>query len=94
MRIDYFIVSEKLKDRIIACEMHGKGIELQGIMLCSCFLVSCVILESSIPSTVPQLVETFAMRTHFSNYEWAHHQSVVPSLFFLWMPPLLKEVFC
>ncbi|KAJ9140222.1 hypothetical protein P3X46_030895 [Hevea brasiliensis] len=30
MRIDYFIVSEKFKDRIILCEMHGKGIELQG----------------------------------------------------------------
>ncbi|KAA8540728.1 hypothetical protein F0562_024353 [Nyssa sinensis] len=30
MRIDYFIVSVKLKDRIVACEMHGQGIELQG----------------------------------------------------------------
>lgn len=30
MRIDYFIVSEKLKEKIVACEMHGKGIELQG----------------------------------------------------------------
>ncbi|XP_058093825.1 DNA-(apurinic or apyrimidinic site) endonuclease isoform X2 [Magnolia sinica] len=30
MRIDYFIVSEQLKDRIIACDMHGQGIELQG----------------------------------------------------------------
>ncbi|KAL1363784.1 hypothetical protein HN51_011964 [Arachis hypogaea] len=30
MRIDYFLVSEKLKDRIVACEMHGHGIELQG----------------------------------------------------------------
>ncbi|XP_058195588.1 DNA-(apurinic or apyrimidinic site) endonuclease isoform X2 [Rhododendron vialii] len=30
MRIDYFIVSEKLKDKIVACEMHGQGIELQG----------------------------------------------------------------
>ncbi|KAE9453696.1 hypothetical protein C3L33_14405, partial [Rhododendron williamsianum] len=30
MRIDYFIVSEKLKDRIVACDMHGQGIELQG----------------------------------------------------------------
>ncbi|XP_010248775.1 PREDICTED: DNA-(apurinic or apyrimidinic site) lyase isoform X2 [Nelumbo nucifera] len=30
MRIDYFIVSEKLKDRIVSCEMHGQGIELQG----------------------------------------------------------------
>ncbi|KAL1810388.1 hypothetical protein ACET3Z_027378 [Daucus carota] len=30
MRIDYFIVSETLKDRIVACEMHGQGIELQG----------------------------------------------------------------
>ncbi|KAK9104251.1 hypothetical protein Scep_021095 [Stephania cephalantha] len=30
MRIDYFIVSEKLKDRIVACEMHGHGIELEG----------------------------------------------------------------
>ncbi|KAG5617983.1 hypothetical protein H5410_017807 [Solanum commersonii] len=30
MRIDYFIVSEKMKDRIISCEMHGRGIELDG----------------------------------------------------------------
>lgn len=30
MRIDYFIVSEQMKDRIVACEMHGQGIELQG----------------------------------------------------------------
>lgn len=30
MRIDYFIVSEKMKDRIVASEMHGQGIELQG----------------------------------------------------------------
>ncbi|KAH9776586.1 DNA-(apurinic or apyrimidinic site) endonuclease [Citrus sinensis] len=30
MRIDYFIVSEELKDRIIACEMQGHGIELEG----------------------------------------------------------------
>ncbi|OMP10387.1 Exodeoxyribonuclease III xth [Corchorus olitorius] len=30
MRIDYFIVSDKLKDRIAACEMHGHGIELEG----------------------------------------------------------------
>lgn len=30
MRIDYFIVSEQLKDRIISCEMHGRGIELDG----------------------------------------------------------------
>ncbi|MBA0744139.1 hypothetical protein Gogos_006776, partial [Gossypium gossypioides] len=28
MRIDYFIVSEKLKERVAECEMHGKGIEL------------------------------------------------------------------
>ncbi|XP_020107635.1 DNA-(apurinic or apyrimidinic site) lyase isoform X1 [Ananas comosus] len=30
MRIDYFIVSELLKDRIVSCEMHGHGIELEG----------------------------------------------------------------
>ncbi|KAL5814950.1 hypothetical protein ACOSQ4_025591 [Xanthoceras sorbifolium] len=30
MRIDYFVVSEELKDRIAACEMHGRGIELEG----------------------------------------------------------------
>ena len=33
MRVDYFIVSEKLKDRIVGCEMHGQGIELQGNFL-------------------------------------------------------------
>lgn len=31
MRIDYFVVAEKLKDRIVSCEMHGQGIELQGM---------------------------------------------------------------
>lgn len=30
MRIDYFLVSQKLKDRIVSCEMHGHGIELDG----------------------------------------------------------------
>lgn len=30
MRIDYFIVSEQLKGRIVACKMHGQGIELKG----------------------------------------------------------------
>ncbi|XAR50281.1 DNA-(apurinic or apyrimidinic site) lyase [Bertholletia excelsa] len=30
MRIDYFMVSEKLRDRIVSCEMHGQGIELEG----------------------------------------------------------------
>ncbi|GAB2223685.1 hypothetical protein Droror1_Dr00004423 [Drosera rotundifolia] len=30
MRIDYFLVAEKLKDRIISCQMHGRGIELEG----------------------------------------------------------------
>lgn len=36
MRIDYFLVSEKLQNRIASCEMHGKGIELEG-MLCYAF---------------------------------------------------------
>lgn len=30
MRIDYFIVSEEWKERIVACESHGRGIELEG----------------------------------------------------------------
>ncbi|CAA7405092.1 unnamed protein product [Spirodela intermedia] len=30
MRIDYFIVSEQLRDRIVACQIHGRGIELEG----------------------------------------------------------------
>ncbi|TXG51347.1 hypothetical protein EZV62_023871 [Acer yangbiense] len=30
MRIDYFVASEELKDRIAACEMRGRGIELEG----------------------------------------------------------------
>lgn len=32
MRIDYFIVPEALKDRIVACEIHGQGIELKGVI--------------------------------------------------------------
>lgn len=38
MRIDYFIVSEKLKDKIVACEMHGHGIELEGVIRLIYFL--------------------------------------------------------
>ncbi|KAG1331362.1 DNA-(apurinic or apyrimidinic site) lyase [Cocos nucifera] len=30
MRIDYFVVSEQLKDWIVACDLHGHGIELEG----------------------------------------------------------------
>ncbi|GAB2269729.1 DNA-(apurinic or apyrimidinic site) endonuclease [Dionaea muscipula] len=30
MRIDYFLVAEKLKERIFSCQMHGRGIELEG----------------------------------------------------------------
>ncbi|KAG6410430.1 hypothetical protein SASPL_128490 [Salvia splendens] len=30
MRIDYFVVSEKWKERIVACESHGHGIEMEG----------------------------------------------------------------
>nr|GEZ08621.1 DNA-(apurinic or apyrimidinic site) lyase [Tanacetum cinerariifolium] len=30
MRIDYHLVSEELKDKIVKCEMHGQGIELEG----------------------------------------------------------------
>lgn len=30
MRIDYFIVSEQLKGRVLACDIHGRGIELEG----------------------------------------------------------------
>ncbi|KAG0450081.1 hypothetical protein HPP92_026949 [Vanilla planifolia] len=30
MRIDYFIVSEQLKERIVSCDIHGYGIELEG----------------------------------------------------------------
>lgn len=31
MRIDYFVVSEHLKERLVSCEMHGRGIELEGM---------------------------------------------------------------
>jgi hypothetical protein len=43
MRIDYFIVSEKLKEKIVACEMHGQGIELQGKFLSCINNTSCLI---------------------------------------------------
>lgn len=39
MRIDYFIVSDKLKDRIAACEIHGHGIELEGAIFLGSFIV-------------------------------------------------------
>lgn len=37
MRIDYLLVSEKLKDRIVKCEMHGQGIELEGMNIYDAF---------------------------------------------------------
>jgi hypothetical protein len=40
MRIDYFTVSEQLKDQIVSCEMHGHGIELEGMKL-KCCQISC-----------------------------------------------------
>lgn len=45
MRIDYFVVSEQWKERIVACESHGHGIELEGktsleILFLSHFLLS------------------------------------------------------
>ncbi|XP_017217000.2 DNA-(apurinic or apyrimidinic site) endonuclease [Daucus carota subsp. sativus] len=46
IRIDYFIVSETLKDRIVACEMHGKGIELQGFCGSDHCLVSLKLSET------------------------------------------------
>ena len=30
MRIDYCIVSDKLKDKTLSCQIHGRGIELEG----------------------------------------------------------------
>ncbi|XP_011622431.1 DNA-(apurinic or apyrimidinic site) lyase-like [Amborella trichopoda] len=30
MRIDYFLVSEKPEDKLVACEIYGKGIEIEG----------------------------------------------------------------
>lgn len=50
MRIDYFIVSEELKDRIVACEMQGHGIELEGandLLSNSCLYHVIQTLESS-----------------------------------------------
>jgi hypothetical protein len=49
MRIDYFIVSAQLKDRIIACEMHGCGIELEGKMLKYYLVFFCVHETLEIP---------------------------------------------
>ncbi|XP_057534602.1 DNA-(apurinic or apyrimidinic site) endonuclease isoform X1 [Amaranthus tricolor] len=54
MRIDYFLVSEKLKDRIVSCKMHGHGIELEGF----CGSDHCpVSLELAPSSTSPNLDE-------------------------------------
>ncbi|KAH7528296.1 hypothetical protein FEM48_Zijuj05G0057500 [Ziziphus jujuba var. spinosa] len=47
MRIDYFIVSEKLKDRILACEIHGQGIELKGFYGSDHCPVTLVLSEAS-----------------------------------------------
>ncbi|KAK6123686.1 hypothetical protein DH2020_042568 [Rehmannia glutinosa] len=50
MRIDYFIVSEKLQERIVACEMHGHGIELEGFYGSDHCPVSLKLSDSSPPS--------------------------------------------
>ncbi|XP_073144664.1 DNA-(apurinic or apyrimidinic site) endonuclease isoform X2 [Henckelia pumila] len=55
MRIDYFIVSEKLSDRIVSCEMHGQGIELEGFYGSDHCPVS---LELSDPDATQLLPET------------------------------------
>lgn len=47
MRIDYFLVAEKLKDRILECKMHGQGIELQGFYGSDHCPVSLVLSEAS-----------------------------------------------
>ncbi|KAK8928811.1 Apurinic endonuclease-redox protein [Platanthera zijinensis] len=51
MRIDYFIVSEELKDKIISCDMHGHGIELEGFCGSDHCPVSLVLSQLSQKST-------------------------------------------
>lgn len=46
--IDYHLVSEKLKDKIIKCEMHGQGIELEGFYGSDHCPVSLELSESTI----------------------------------------------
>ncbi|KAI4329516.1 hypothetical protein MLD38_027897 [Melastoma candidum] len=56
MRIDYFLVSEKLKDRIIKCQMHGRGIELEGFYGSDHCPVSLELSESSMGSVASDSV--------------------------------------
>ncbi|XP_019160674.1 PREDICTED: DNA-(apurinic or apyrimidinic site) lyase [Ipomoea nil] len=49
MRIDYFIVSELLKDRMISCKMHGQGIELKGFYGSDHCPVSLELSENYVP---------------------------------------------
>ncbi|KAK1433881.1 hypothetical protein QVD17_10799 [Tagetes erecta] len=51
MRIDYLLVSETLKDRIVKCEMHGQGIELEGFYGSDHCPVSLELAEPTIEST-------------------------------------------
>ncbi|KAJ6828462.1 DNA-(apurinic or apyrimidinic site) lyase [Iris pallida] len=55
MRIDYFILSEQLKGRIVACKMHGQGIELKGF-----FAVA----------TTAQFLLSFLISKHEINHQW------------------------
>ncbi|XP_020235759.1 DNA-(apurinic or apyrimidinic site) lyase isoform X2 [Cajanus cajan] len=50
MRIDYFLVSEKLKERIVSCEMLGHGIELEGFYGSD----HCPVTLELSPSSIPQ----------------------------------------
>ncbi|KAL6518204.1 DNA-(apurinic or apyrimidinic site) endonuclease [Orobanche minor] len=50
MRIDYFIVSDELQERIVSCEMHGHGIELEGFFGSDHCPVSLELSDSS-PTT-------------------------------------------
>nr|GMD36271.1 DNA-(apurinic or apyrimidinic site) lyase [Ipomoea batatas] len=54
MRIDYFVVSELLKDRIISCKMHGQGIELKGFYGSDHCPVSLELSENCDPADAEQ----------------------------------------
>ncbi|EPS63669.1 hypothetical protein M569_11112 [Genlisea aurea] len=52
MRIDYFLVSETLKERVVSCEMHGCGIELEGFYGSDHCPVSLLLSHTTPPSSL------------------------------------------
>jgi hypothetical protein len=53
MRIDYFLLSRKLLDRLISSEIHGHGIDREGMYVMWPFLLLVEIVGGSCSHDIP-----------------------------------------